>query len=145
MRQRGWAIDGGSRARRTGWRTPPNEISWGFMKLLREGNKTRRVYGVNPYVEVYRFHDELYGLYNQGCDGGADAWAWLTVGPSSAMLIDTAFGLGDMKGLVDAILADPENCDWRSESYAKGGALVVGRYARHIPRFSVVFYGYKKG
>ena len=103
MRQRGWAIDGGSRARRTGWRTPPNEISWGFMKLLREGNKTRRVYGVNPYVEVYRFDDDLYGLYNQSCDGGADVWAWLTIGPNKAMLIDTAFGLGDMRGLVDAI------------------------------------------
>lgn len=103
MKQRGWAIDGGSRARRTGWRTPPNEISWGFMKLLREGNKTKRVYDVNPYVEVYRFHDNLYGLYNQSCDGGADAWMWLIIGPGKAMLIDTAFGLGDMKGLVDQI------------------------------------------
>jgi glyoxylase-like metal-dependent hydrolase (beta-lactamase superfamily II) len=103
MKQRGWAIDGGSRAKRTGWRTPPNEISWGFMKLLREGNKTKRVYDVNPYVEVYRFYDNLYGLYNQSCDGGADVWMWLIIGPNKAMLIDTAFGLGDMKRLVDAI------------------------------------------
>ena len=103
MEQRGWPIDGGSKARRTGWRTPPNEISWGFMKLLREGNKTKRVYDVNPYVEVYRFYDDLYGLYNQSCDGGADVWMWLVIGPRKAMLVDTAFGLGDMKGLVDEI------------------------------------------
>ena len=103
MKQRGWAIDGGSKAKRIAWRTPPNEISWGFMKLLREGNKTKRVYQVNPYVEVYRFYDNLYGLYNQSCDGGADVWMWLIIGPRKAMLIDTAFGLGNMKGLVDAI------------------------------------------
>jgi glyoxylase-like metal-dependent hydrolase (beta-lactamase superfamily II) len=103
MTQRGWPIDGGSKARRLGWRTPPNEISWGFMKLLREGNKTKRLYDVNPYVEVYRFYDNLYGLYNQSCDGGADVWMWLIIGPRKAMLIDTAYGLGDMKGLVDAI------------------------------------------
>jgi glyoxylase-like metal-dependent hydrolase (beta-lactamase superfamily II) len=103
MKQPGWPIEGGSRARRIAWATPPHEISWGFMKLLREGNRTRRVYSVNPYVEVYRFHDDLYGLYNLGCDGRADVWMWLIVGPSKAMLIDTAYGLGDMKGLVDEI------------------------------------------
>jgi glyoxylase-like metal-dependent hydrolase (beta-lactamase superfamily II) len=103
MTQRGWPIEGGSKARRIAWETPPNEISWGFMKLLREGNKTRRVYGVNPYVEVYRVYDNLYGLYNQSCDGDADVWTWLIIGPKKAMLIDTAHGLGDMKGLVDEL------------------------------------------
>ena len=103
MTQRGWPIHGGSKATRIAWDTPPNEISWGFMKLLREGNKTRRVYDVNPYVEVYRFYENLYGLYNQSCDGGADVWTWLITGPKTAMLIDTAHGLGDMGGLVDEI------------------------------------------
>lgn len=96
-------IHGASKAKRIKWGAAQNQISWAYMKLLREGNKTMRVYDVNPYVEVYQFYDNLYGLFNQNCDGAGDVWMWLIIGPKKAMLIDTAFGLGDMKGLVDQI------------------------------------------
>jgi glyoxylase-like metal-dependent hydrolase (beta-lactamase superfamily II) len=92
-----------SKARRLGWSVPPNLISWSWMKLLRENNKTMRIYDVNPYVEVYQFYDNLYGLYNQNLDGVPDNWMWLIDGPEKAMVIDTAYGLGDSKGLVDQI------------------------------------------
>ena len=42
-----------------------NRFSWAYMKMLREGNKTRKVYDINPYVEVYKFSDNMYGLFNQ--------------------------------------------------------------------------------
>lgn len=98
-----WPIDGASKAKRIKWGAPQNQISWAYMKMLREGNGTMKVYDVNPYVEVYQFYDNLYGLFNQNCDGAGDVWMWLLIGPEKAMLIDTAFGLGDMKGLVNTI------------------------------------------
>ena len=96
-------IQGASKAKRIAWSTPPNQISWAHMKLIREGNRTMRVYQVNPYVEVYQYYESLYGLLLQSCDGAPDLWSWLIVGPKKAMLIDTGFGLGDTKALVDEI------------------------------------------
>lgn len=103
MKGQMWPIRGASKATRILWGAPQNQISWAYMKMLREGSGSMKVYDVNPYVEVYRFYDNLYGLFNQNCDGAGDVWAWLIVGPERAMLIDTAFGLGDLKGLVDTI------------------------------------------
>jgi glyoxylase-like metal-dependent hydrolase (beta-lactamase superfamily II) len=98
-----WPIHGASKARRLKWGAAQNQISWAYMKLLRENNKTMKVYDVNPYVEVYQFRKNLYGLFNQNCDGAGDVWQYLLIGPNRAMLIDTAFGLGNQKGLVDKI------------------------------------------
>ena len=98
-----WPINGASKAKRIKWGSPQNQISWAYMKMLREGNKTMKVYDINPYIEVYQFYDNLYGLFNQNCDGAGDVWMWLIIGPKKAMLIDTACGLGDMKGLVHKI------------------------------------------
>ena len=98
-----WPIKGASKAKRIKWGSPQNQISWAYMKLLRENNKTMKVYDINPYVEVYQFRDNMYGLFNQNCDGAGDVWQYLVIGPKKAMLIDTAFGLGDQKGLVDKI------------------------------------------
>ena len=103
MKGRMWPIKGASKAKRISWGAAQDHMSWAYMKMLRERNKTMKVYDVNPYVEVYKFYDNLYGLFNQNCDGGGDVWMWLIIGPKKAMLIDTAYGLGDMKGLVDKI------------------------------------------
>lgn len=326
-----WPIKNELKSKRLKHDAPIDPISWAYMKELRENNKTKTICPVNPYVEVYQFRENLYGWFTHNLDGGGDVWMFLIVGPERALLIDTAYGLGDLPGLaaeitggkpllvanthehfdhaygncrfekvycheylvpyletqnehiwdylfdeygdniwvefdrndlprfkkyeivgvadgyrfdlggghevelvyqgghsaghaayidkknrivftgdnvicdtsgcgsvnvprpgphsenttlkayganlkrlidrgdefdyvypshfmvdvektvlpnmlatIDDILADPENFDWRTESYAKGGALVVGRHARHIPGFSVVFYGYKK-
>ena len=81
-----WPIKGASKAKRIKWGTPQNQISWAYMKMLREGNKTLKVYDVNPYIEVYQFYDNLYGLFNQNCDGAGDVWMWLVIGPEKAMV-----------------------------------------------------------
>lgn len=98
-----WEIKGKSKAKRLKWGDPQNTISWCFMKELRENNKTCKVYNVNPYIEVYQFKENVYGLFNQNCDFAGDVWEYLIIGPEKAMLIDTAFGLGNIKGLVDEI------------------------------------------
>ena len=80
--------------------------SWAYMKQLRENNKTKRIYDVNPYAEVYQFRDNMYGILTISADGMGDPWMFLIVGPEKAMLIDTGFGIGDLKGLVDEITGD---------------------------------------
>lgn len=84
-------------------REPIDATSWAYMKMLREGDKTRRVYDVDPYAEVYTFRDNLYGILMLSADGMGDVWSFLIVGPEKAMLIDTGFGIGDLKGLCDKL------------------------------------------
>ena len=98
-----WPIKSELKSRRIKFDRPQNQISWAYMKELREHNKTRKIYDINPYIEVYQFRDNMYGLFTENCDGAGDVWMYLIVGPEKAMLIDTAFGLGDLKGLVDEI------------------------------------------
>lgn len=103
MTERMRPIRSESKAQRIKWGNPQNTISWAYMKELRENNKTKKIYDINPYIEVYQFRDNLYGLFNQNCDGAGDVWMYLIVGPEKAMLIDTAYGLGDVPGLLDIL------------------------------------------
>ncbi len=103
MERRMYPIKGRSKAKRLRWGPAQNTISWAYMKMLREGDKTCKVYDVNPYVEVYRLQEDLYGLFNQNNDGMGDVWMYLLIGPEKAMLIDTGCGLGDQKALVDML------------------------------------------
>lgn len=96
------------KSRRIKFEAPQNAISWAFMKQLRENNKTRQIFDINPYVEVYQFRDNLYGLFAENCDGMGDVWMYLILGPEKALLIDTAYGLGDLKGLVEQLAGDRE-------------------------------------
>ena len=82
---------------------PPAPVQEWYDKLRNE-NPTKRVYDVDPYVEVYQFEPNLYGFLTLMLDvGGGLVWQWLIDGPEKAMLIDTGFGLGDLKGLVNEI------------------------------------------
>lgn len=81
---------------------------WAFMRELRTHNRTKRIYEVDPYAEVYKFRDNLYGIFAENIDGKGDAWSYLIEGPEKALLIDTNFGLGDMKGLVRELIGDKE-------------------------------------
>ncbi len=80
----------------------PEEKAW--YDRLRGGGHNKRVYDVDPYVEVYQFRENLYGLLTHILDtGGGLVWMWLIIGPEKAMLVDTSFGVGNLKGLVDEI------------------------------------------
>jgi glyoxylase-like metal-dependent hydrolase (beta-lactamase superfamily II) len=88
------------------WREPENPIRWAYAKLLREQSSIKTLYDINPYAEVYRFRDGIYGIYTESLDGMGDPWMYLVVGPERAMLIDTGFGVGDLKGLVRQIIGE---------------------------------------
>jgi glyoxylase-like metal-dependent hydrolase (beta-lactamase superfamily II) len=98
-----WPIKSELKSKRLKFDAAIDPISWAYMKELRENNLTRKIYPINPYVEVYQFRDNLYGLFTHNLDGGGDVWMFLTIGPEKAMLVDTAYGLGDVKGLVDQL------------------------------------------
>ena len=101
-------INGLSKARRLSWFGPQNTISRAYMKLVREHFENRKVYDCDPYIEVYQFRENLYGLFHQNCDGAGDVWMWLTIGPEKCLLVDTGYGLGDIRALVDEISGGKE-------------------------------------
>lgn len=82
-------------------RYEPLSVAW--MKELREHNKTKKVYEIDPYAEVYQFRDHVYGILTDNLDGGYCSWIYLIVGEEQAMLVDTSYGLGDLRGLVNEI------------------------------------------
>lgn len=61
------------------------------------------VYAENPYVEVAPIRENVYGLLEENADDEGQIWMYLIVGPRKALLIDTSFGIGDLKGLCDTI------------------------------------------
>ena len=80
------------------------ELSRAYMKELRTYNRTKKTYDeIDPYAEVYQFRENLYGIYTQNADGGGAPWIYLVLGPEKAMLIDTGFGIGDLKSLVEKL------------------------------------------
>ena len=74
-----------------------------YFDELRKHNKTKKIYEVDPYAEVFQYRDNMYAILTESLDGMGNPWSYLIVGPEKAMLIDTSFGLGDLKGLCDEI------------------------------------------
>ena len=84
-------------------------VRWSFMKILREYSTLKQYYpDINPYAEVYQFRDNLYCIYTESLDGAGDPWMYLIDGPKACMLIDTGFGVGDVKGLIRKLVGEKE-------------------------------------
>lgn len=84
-------------------------VRWSFMKILREYSTLKQFYPeINPYTEVYQVRDNVYALYNDSFDGAGDVWMYLIDGPKKALLVDTSFGVGDLKGLIHHLIQDKE-------------------------------------
>jgi glyoxylase-like metal-dependent hydrolase (beta-lactamase superfamily II) len=92
------------RKKYSAWREAELPVRYAYLKLLRERDSTRRVYPVNPFAEVYDLRENLFGIFQESLDGMGDVWSFLIDGPERAMLIDTGFGLGDLKGLVHQLI-----------------------------------------
>ena len=93
---------------------------WSFMKVLREHSDLKEYYPeVNPFVECYRFRPNTYAIFNPSVMAGCgDVWSYLIIGPERALLIDTAFGLGDLRA----------TC----EHLAPGREVVCANTHRHV-------------
>ena len=61
---------------------------------------------IDPFHTVFRFAPNVYSLYEENIDGGSAMWLHLIEGPEKAMLVDTGFGIGDLKALVKRLVGD---------------------------------------
>lgn len=96
------------KSRRIKWDKETNAINWTYIKQLRENNPTKRIYEENPYVEVFQFRDNMYALFSENADGHKDQWCFMVLGSEKALLIDTAFGIGNYRALAQRIAGDRE-------------------------------------
>ena len=87
---------------------PIDATCWAYMRALRQFGSTKKVYPVNPYVEVYQLQQNIFGLLTESSDGMGDPWMYLIIGGQKAMLVDTGFGLGDLKGLCSVLAPGKE-------------------------------------
>lgn len=84
-------------------------VRWSFMKILREFSTLKEFYPeINPYAEAYKFRDNTWALYTDSFDGVGDVWMYVINGPEKVMIVDTSFGVGDLKGLVHKLVDDPD-------------------------------------
>lgn len=83
------------------------EQSDAYAALLCE--KPHKVYDVDPYVMVFEDEDVpgVFHIYYDAHSKGASAWMHLIVGQERALLIDTAFGIGDLRSLVETLTDKP--------------------------------------
>ena len=83
------------------------EQSDAYAALLCE--KPHKVYDVDPYVMVFEDEDVpgIFHIYYDAHSKGASAWMHLIVGQERALLIDTAFGIGDLRSLVETLTDKP--------------------------------------
>ena len=87
---------------------PERVIRWPFLKALREGYEKFFYPEINPYVEAYKMRENMWALFEESMDGAGDLWMYLIEGPEKLMIIDTGFGVGDLKGLIKKLVTDPD-------------------------------------
>ena len=120
------------------WETE-HPVRWSFMKILREYSTLKQFYPeINPYTEVYKVRDNVYALYNDSFDGAGDVWMYLVDGPEKALLVDTSFGVGDLKGLIKHLIGDKEIivCNTHSHYDHCYGNAQFGRAYCHINEYN---------
>ena len=84
-------------------------IRWPYYKIIREFSTLKEFYPeINPYYEAYKMRDNMWALFSESMDGAGDVWSYLIDGPEKAMLIDTGFGVGDLKGLCEHLIGKKE-------------------------------------
>ena len=90
--------------RRIKWVDDPIDRVWEWEKDMLENNPALKVYEEDPFVAVIQFRDNFWGLHAENADGLGDVWMYLIEGPEKGLLIDTAYGVGDTRALVEKLL-----------------------------------------
>ena len=66
------------------------------------------VYEIDRFVEVFHIEDNLWALYLSAPSLIGGNWAYLIEGPEKALLIDTGYGVGNLKGLCEQLVNGKE-------------------------------------
>lgn len=76
-----------------------NELSdW-----LKEKRRDSENYRFIPPLEVFRMRENLYSIYSRCPHNMGDVWIHVLIGSKKALVIDTGFGIGDLKGIVTGL------------------------------------------
>lgn len=93
----------------------PNGREWSMnnaiaaeKKWLEEVRKNVKRYECFPYAEVFHFRDNVHSIFVPCTHNKGDVWLHLVEGPEKALLIDTGFGVGDLKALCTELVGDKE-------------------------------------
>ena len=76
-----------------------------YFEKLRAQGATR--FASDPLVEGWQLRDGIWSFLSTSPGTGGDAWMHLIIGPERALLVDTGFGIGDLKALVEEITDNP--------------------------------------
>ena len=71
-------------------------------------DKTYLMEDIDVYHRICQFREKVWGLFEESADGAGDIWCYLIDGPEKAMLIDTGFGIGNLKGVVERLVGTKE-------------------------------------
>lgn len=63
-----------------------------------------KFYDCNPFGEVFQMRENVYSIFLEGAGICVDMWSHVIVGPERALVIDTGFGIGDLKALVEELV-----------------------------------------
>lgn len=79
-------------------------IRWSYMKILREFSTLKEFYPeIDPYAEAYKMRDNVWAIFSESMDGAGDPWIYVVDGPEKIMVVDTGFGVGNLRGLVEKL------------------------------------------
>lgn len=56
-----------------------------------------------PLAEVFETVPGVYSIFGRSPGAGGDAWTHLIIGEERAMVVDTGFGIGDLRGLIESL------------------------------------------
>ena len=117
-------------------------IRWPYMKILREYSTLKEFYpDINPYVEAYRMRENVWALFQESMDGAGDLWMYVINGPERVLLIDTGFGVGDLKGLVQHLVGSDKEIlvanTHHHYDHAYGNAQFARCYCHQDEEFSM--------
>lgn len=60
-----------------------------------------------PLAEVYQTAPGVHSIWGRSPGTGGDAWTHLIVGEERAVVVDTGFGIGDLRGLIESLTDKP--------------------------------------
>jgi glyoxylase-like metal-dependent hydrolase (beta-lactamase superfamily II) len=57
---------------------------------------------------IFRLREHIYGILTKAPHAGGDTWSFLICGPGKGLVIDTGFGIGDLKGILEKLSGGKE-------------------------------------
>lgn len=75
---------------------------------LEEKRRDEKNYRFYPPLEVFRMREDLYSIYSRCPHHMGDVWIHVLMGTKKALVVDTGFGIGDLKGIVTELAGERE-------------------------------------